>query len=118
MDLITENSPNFHTTILQLLAPNHPQISIHKIFTFLWCLWKMRNEKLFNNIEGSPHQVIIRTNALLDSMQLHKPHVLPTKTLATPRELLYNGPKMFVDAAWKEQVNGQPTKAGAGIYIT
>jgi hypothetical protein len=27
-------------------------------------------------------------------------------------------PNMFVDAAWKEQVNVQPAKAGAGIYIT
>jgi hypothetical protein len=35
MDLITHNSQNFHTTILQLLALNHPHVNIPNIFTFL-----------------------------------------------------------------------------------
>jgi hypothetical protein len=35
MDLITQNSQNFHTTVLQLLALDHPHINIPNIFTFL-----------------------------------------------------------------------------------
>jgi hypothetical protein len=78
----------------------------------------MRNEKLFNNLDGNPNQVIIRTNSLLGSLQLHNSPVMTTKSPSTPQELLYSGPKIFVDAAWKKQANGQPTKAGVGIYIT
>jgi hypothetical protein len=78
----------------------------------------MRNEKLFNNLDGTPHQVIIRANALLDNLQLHNPPALPSKSSSTPHELLYSGPKIFVDAAWKKQASGQPSKAGVGIYIT
>jgi hypothetical protein len=38
MDIIAENTPNIHTTILNLLDLNHPKNTIHHIFTFLWCL--------------------------------------------------------------------------------
>jgi hypothetical protein len=66
----------------------------------------MRNEKLFNNLEGQPSQVI------------HNAPTLPDKNHETPPELLYSGPKIFVDAAWKKRANGQPSKAGVGIHIT
>jgi hypothetical protein len=118
MDLITQNAQNFHTIVLQLLALNHPHINTTNIFTFLWCLWKMRNEKLFNNLESQPSQVIIRTNALINSLQIPK-HPKPTpKMNETPSHLLYSGPRIFVDAAWKKRPNGQPSKAGIGIHIT
>jgi hypothetical protein len=95
MDLIAQNSQNIHTTVLQHLALDHPHINIPNIFTFLWCLWKMRNEKFFNNLNGQPNQVIIRTNALLNSLQIHKNPTLPEKTPITPVELSYSGPIFF-----------------------
>jgi hypothetical protein len=78
----------------------------------------LRNEKLFNNLDGQPSQVIIRANALLSSLQIHKAPTLPEKIHETPPELLYSGPKIFVDAAWKKRPNGQRSKAGVGIHIT
>jgi hypothetical protein len=114
MDLITQNSENFHT----LLPLDHPHVNIPNIFTFLWWLWKMRNEKLFNNLDGQPSQVIIRTNALLNSLQIHNAPTIPNKNNETPQELLYSGPKIFVDAAWKKRANGQSKKAGVGVQIT
>jgi hypothetical protein len=118
MDLIAQNSHDVHTIVLHLLALDHPHISLTNIFTFLWCLWKMRNEKLFNNLNGQPNQVIIRTNALLNSLQIHKAPALPAKPPQTPLELSYSGPKFFVDAAWKRRPNGQPSKACIGIHLT
>jgi hypothetical protein len=78
----------------------------------------MRNEKLFNNLEGQPSQVIIRTNALINSLQIHKHPSATPKTNETPSHLLYTGSRIFVDAAWKKRPNGQPSKAGVGIHIT
>jgi hypothetical protein len=118
MDLITQNSEIFHTTVLQLLALDHPQVIIPNIFTFLWCLWKMRNEKLFNNVDAQPSQTIIRTNALLNSLQIHTAPPIPPKIHETPKELLYSDPKFFVDAAWRKSTNGRPTKEGIGVHIT
>jgi hypothetical protein len=118
MDLIAQNAQNVHTTVLQLLALDHPHINIPNIFTFLWCLWKMRNEKLFNNLNGQPNQVIIRTNALLNSLQIQKNPALAVTSSTTPIELSYSGPNFFVDAAWKKRANEQSSKAGIGIYLT
>jgi hypothetical protein len=111
MHLIAQNSQEVHTTVLHLLALDHPHVSLTNIFTFLWCLWKMRNEKLLNNLNGQPNQVIIRTNALLNSLQIHKAPTLPAETPPTPVELSYSGPIFFVDAAWKRRPNGQIHKA-------
>jgi hypothetical protein len=35
VDLITQNSQTFHTTVLQLLALDHPHVNIPNIFTFM-----------------------------------------------------------------------------------
>jgi hypothetical protein len=118
MDLIAQNSSDIHTVVLQLLALDHPHINLTNIFTFLWCLWKMRNEKLFSNSNSQPNQVIIRANALLNSMQIQTAPSPPVKTLLTPPELSYSGPIFFVDAAWKKRPDAQPSKAGIGIHFT
>jgi hypothetical protein len=78
----------------------------------------MRNEKLFNNLESQPSQVIFRTNALINSLQIQKLPTITQKISETPSHLLYSGPRIFVDAAWKKRANEQPSKAGVGIHIT
>jgi hypothetical protein len=78
----------------------------------------MKNEKLFSNKESLPNQVAIRTQALLHSLQLKPPKPPPIKTITFSEELAYTGPKIFVDAAWRNQTQGHSSKAGLGIYIT
>jgi hypothetical protein len=51
-------------------------------------------------------------------LQIHKHPTVPQKTHETPSQLLYSGPRIFVDATWKKRPNGQPSKAGVGIHIT
>jgi hypothetical protein len=74
----------------------------------------MRCEKLFNNIEGQPNQVIIRANALLNSLQIQKNPVPPIKSVLTPVELSYSGPRIFVDAAWKKTSEWTSSKSRGG----
>ncbi|XP_044365064.1 uncharacterized protein [Triticum aestivum] len=47
MDNFISNSTSIITIILNLLSSDHPHASLTNIFTFMWCLWKVRNEKLF-----------------------------------------------------------------------
>jgi hypothetical protein len=54
----------------------------------------------------------------LTAYKFIKPLLYLKKMHVTPPELLYSGPKIFVDAAWKKRANGQPSKAGVGIHIT
>jgi hypothetical protein len=52
----------------------------------------MRNEKLFSNKEGLPNQVIVRTHALLNNLQINCPTPPSNKSNAIPQELLYTRP--------------------------
>jgi hypothetical protein len=39
---------NLTDMIQALLSSGHPQINLTSLYTFLWCLWKARNDCLFN----------------------------------------------------------------------
>jgi hypothetical protein len=42
---------------------------------------------------------------------------MPNKNHETPQEILYSGPKIFVDAAWKKRPNEQSNRTGVGVHI-
>ena len=65
----------YHTIpdmIQYLLSSNHPHISIVNLYTFLWCLWKVRNDHLFNRKNSKPEQVFAVYNAILQDTSLMK----------------------------------------------
>jgi hypothetical protein len=81
----------------------------------MWCLWKSRNDCLFNKKDSTPLQVHHMTNAikqnleLLDTLQVHR---LQSKA-DVQEELTYQGntirtdmqiqgSKIFSDATWKK----------------
>lgn len=46
------------TNIIQaLLNSNYPHASLINIMTFLWCIWKARNDSLFGRKNTTPFQV-------------------------------------------------------------
>jgi hypothetical protein len=67
LDVIVGTNQNVANIISNLLSQNHPNASIENVFTFLWCLWKIRNEKIFSNKENLPNQVAIRTAAIINA---------------------------------------------------
>ena len=52
--------------ILSLLNMNHPHASISNILNFMWCIWKARNDKLFDRRNSQPHHVHTAAKALSD----------------------------------------------------
>lgn len=58
--------------IKALLDSNHPGINIVKLYTFLWCIWKARNDALFARKFCKPSQVYPAANAILQGSKLEE----------------------------------------------
>jgi hypothetical protein len=59
--------------IIDMLQTAQSEMSIDKIFSMLWCIWKARNDHLFNKKSWSVWRVHHAATALLSSaMHEHK----------------------------------------------
>lgn len=136
-DLLIQSSNSLTTIILNLANSNHPHATLSNIFTFMWCLWKARNEKLFQRKDNSPFQVFFAAQAITRSLDLelgevdeqgksttedHKRssqaegNLIQGSTIDSAR--LTTPVKIFTDAAWQEQGNDNKTGIrGTGIGI-
>jgi hypothetical protein len=113
---------------------NHPNGSIENILTFMWCLWKARNNCLFNKKDNTPLQVHHMTNAIKqnlelldvmqDSVQVAQPKTGIQQELAYPgstinTDLQIKGSKIFSDATWRKinpSVAQGIERTGLGLY--
>ena len=59
-----------------LLSSSHPQINVDSLYTFLWCLWKARNDCLFNRKCSRPIHVFAASNAIMQGSKLEGPRFL------------------------------------------
>jgi hypothetical protein len=122
---------------------NHPLGSIENILTFLWCIWKNRNDCLFKKKEKNPTQIIQMANAINRNMEmvnvvqesidriiavgknecknnagnlLELEDIDQGETLRT--DLMIQGSKIFSDAAWKtKNVPGTQGTVSTGIGV-
>ena len=69
-ELLAPNSNSISEYVQTILSMNHPYASLENIFTFLWCLWKSRNDTLFNRKLGSPMQIHHAAQAILQAQNL------------------------------------------------
>ena len=133
--------------IQALLTSNHPQINVNSFYTFLWCIWKSRNDARFGKRSGTPFQVFAAASAIMqginlevadpsqknaticfagttapgvDSMQaqdLSAQQTLPTPGRTIARVEDISGPIVFSDASWTLGADNRPTIAGLGIFV-
>jgi ribonuclease HI len=113
--------------IQKMLTSGHPHINLSNLYTYLWCLWKARNNMLFDRKLSRPTQVYLAANAIIQGTNLEKTtskgdHQLaqPDKHLQTPSPYplekdsdLFAGNAIFCDASWSSATE----KAGIGVVI-
>jgi hypothetical protein len=133
---LVRNITSITEIIESLLTMNHPHASLQNIFTFLWCLWKSRNDCLFNRKPGSPLQIkhaaeaIIQGQTLQDRVtncitpnekhneQQEQDHHLPAPGCTIKSDMLIAGSKVFVDASWKtSKLSGAAAQPATGIGV-
>ncbi|XBH54174.1 hypothetical protein VPH35_076535 [Triticum aestivum] len=112
--------------IQTLLNSGHPQINPSNLYTFLWCLWKSRNDALFARKFCRPSQVYAAANAIIQGTKLgeipaeaHAMHCLQDQlvqpTIQNPHS--FSGNTIFCDAAWEIHPAHTPKQAGIGVFI-
>jgi ribonuclease HI len=135
-EIITQNTHSLTHILLNMLNLPHPYASLRNILTFMWCIWKSRNDCLFHRKKGEPYQININAQALQNNMELLDPSVtsslqiLPRQmqikeqhefpeqgeTLTSDRNIL--GAKIFSDASWKrKKVPADYETTGIGVFI-
>ena len=137
-EFIVANCANLTDIILKLLAMNHPHATLPNILTFMWCIWKSRNDMLFQQKKCEPYQIYINSHALMKNLEIcstnsHKQtgiqdqKQVPTEENTIPLQgatlqsvSSLQGGVFFSDASWKEnKCMGlvQTTTAGLGVYF-
>jgi hypothetical protein len=80
---------------------------------------------------GSPHQVVARTFALLQDLQMvsvagaevndnrtDKSNQSRVQGTTVPTDFVFSGPKIYSDATCKKKKNTTSATAGIGVYFT
>lgn len=114
------------------LVFGHPNASTTNLYTFLWCLWKSRNDNPFVRKSNKPFQVHAAAKAILQGVRTDD-ELTPTEVHASitqnkqctslqqgssasePSKLA--GPVFYVDAAWSPLQGQNSAPAGIGIFI-
>jgi hypothetical protein len=126
------NHGSIPAVIEAILSSGHPNASTTNLYTFLWCLWKSRNDNPFGRKSNKPFQVHAAAKAILQGVRTDD-ELTPTEVHASitqdkqctslqqgssvsePSKLA--GPVFYVDAAWSPLQGQNSAPAGIGIFI-
>ncbi|XP_024313489.1 uncharacterized protein LOC112270064 [Brachypodium distachyon] len=116
-------------TLIAISKSGHPKGSIQNIFTFLWCIWKSRNNFLFNRKLTSSIQVFPNAKSLIAGTELEltaDPTTEKEQGDQTSRSILISTSQIshlqefniYLDVAWKDPgTEDGLAPAGLGIFI-
>jgi hypothetical protein len=124
-EMIAMHNHTIPQMIKALLDSNHPHINITRIYTFLWCMWKARNDALFGSKFCKPSQVYLAANAILQGSKIEEimeGQQQSSGAIAHDKTSLQEPPcstghLILCDAAWTKQDNMQSSPAGIGVII-
>ncbi|XBH95129.1 hypothetical protein VPH35_085754 [Triticum aestivum] len=118
--------------IRALITSQHPKINLTTLYTFLWCLWKARNDCLFCSKLCKPSQVYASANAIIEATNLEDKNFAQQQESDKAQEQLQDssttththdcnnltGNVIFCDAAWERRTDSELGHAGLGVIIT
>jgi hypothetical protein len=126
-EILAATNHSISDMIQTLLNSGHPQINLSSLYTFLWCLWKSRNDALFARKYCRPSQVYAAANAIIQGTKLEgaaraedhsvsslQGHLLPPVIQNLDS---FPGNTIFCDAAWEIQPSNTTKQAGIGVFI-
>jgi hypothetical protein len=134
-EILAANHHSIPDMIQALLNSRHPQINHTSLYTFLWCLWKARNDTHFCRKFCRPSQVFEAANAIIQATKLEaatfSEERTPYEAVDTATQLQVtrcqqmtsfagtrirdisniSGSVIFSDVAWSLGLHGQPVPA-------
>lgn len=132
-DVLVHGHNTIYSLLTHLLSLNHPYATLQNVFTFLWCIWKARNDYLFQRKNRFLQQVHHMERAITDSLSWeHQQNKVPSGSMAQPTvvttglpqpggtlssDLLISGHRIFSDASWKCTAGAQRQVAGTGLFL-
>ena len=129
---LAENYHSIPDMIRALITSQHPKINLTTLYTFLWCLWKTRNDYLFCSKLCKPSQVYASANAIIEATNLEDKNFAQQQESDKAQEQLQassttththdcnnlTGNVIFCDAAWERRTDSELGHAGLGVIIT
>ena len=125
-EFLAQHNGTIPHMIQGLLSSQHPHMSLTSLYTFLWCLWKARNDALFGRKFCNPSQIFPVANAIMqgakfenmESSEDHRSNCFAVQQLATQQDpSSVAGTAILCDAAWKIERDMDSAPAGIGIII-
>lgn len=68
-DILVQGHSSMHSLLIHFASMGHPYASLHNIFNFMWCIWKARNDFLFERKFSFPYQIKIAATSLNNILQ-------------------------------------------------
>ena len=69
-EIFAQNNTSIPHMIQGLLDSHHPHMSVESLYTFLWCIWKARNDSVFCRKACNPSQVYAVVMAIIQGAKL------------------------------------------------
>jgi hypothetical protein len=140
-EILVNNTSNLTQILQKMLDMNHPHVNLNNVLTFMWCIWKARNDKLFNRKDCHPRQIQHAAHAINQNME--KVDLLQVKKCSSQggnagninrsqdegrddlrqgesikTDLLIQGIKIYTDAAWKtRKAPGSQGRIATGMGV-